>query len=49
MLPDWKGEKIMGKVRKGVRHDDTSTGKVNYNVRHDTYLYEVEHPDGMIG
>ena len=25
--PDWKGEKIMGKVRKRVRYDDKSTGE----------------------
>ena len=39
VLPDCKGENIMGKVRKRVRNDDTSTGKVNYNDMHDKYLY----------
>ena len=47
MLPDKKGEKLMGKVRKRVRYDDTSSGKVNYNAMHDKSLYEVEYPDGM--
>ena len=46
MLPDRKGEKIMGKVRKLVRYDDTSKGKGNHNAMHDKYLYEVEYPDG---
>ena len=46
MLPDRKGEKLMGKFRKRVRYDDTSTGKGNYNAMHDKSLYEVEYPDG---
>ena len=46
MLPDWKGEKLMGKVRKCVRYDDTSTGEENYNVMHDNSLYEIEYTDG---
>ena len=41
VLPDQKGEKLMGKVRKRVRYDDTSTGEGNYNSMHDKYLYEV--------
>ena len=45
MIPDRKGEKILGKIRKRVRYDVTSTGKDNYNTMHDKYLYEVEHPD----
>ena len=45
MLPDCKGEKLMGKVRKRVRYDDTSTGEGNYNAMHDKSLYEVEFPD----
>ena len=36
----------MGKVRKRVRYDDTSTGEVNYNAMHDNDLYEVKYPDG---
>ena len=32
VLPDQKGEKLMGKVRELVRYDDTRTGKVNYNA-----------------
>ena len=32
----------MGKVRKRVRYDDTSTGRGNYSDMHDKYLYEVE-------
>ena len=46
MLPDRKGEKIMGKVMKRVRYDDTITGEGNYNDMHDKSLYEVEYPDG---
>ena len=48
MLPDRKGKKLMGEVRKSVRYDDTSTGEGNYNAMHDKYLYEVEYPDGTI-
>ena len=33
MLPDHKGEKLMGKVRKHVIYDGTSKGKGNYNVK----------------
>ena len=36
----------MGKVRKLVRYDGTSTGEGNYNAMHDKSLYEVEYPDG---
>ena len=39
VLPDWKGEKLMGKFRKRVRYDDTSTGEGNYNSMHDKSLY----------
>ena len=46
MLPDRKGDNLMGKVRKCVRYDDTSKGEGNYNAMHDKSLYEVEHPDG---
>ena len=46
VLPDRKGEKIMGKFRKCVRYDDTSTGEGNYNAMDDKSLYEVEYPDG---
>ena len=31
----------MGKFRKRVIYDDTSTGKGNYNAMHDKSLYEV--------
>ena len=37
----------MGKVKKCVRYDDTSTGEGNYNSMHDKSLYEFEYPDGM--
>ena len=47
MLPDRQGEKIMGKVRKHVRYDNTGTGKGNYNTMHDNYLYKLEYPCGM--
>ena len=46
VLPDRKGEKLMGKFRKRVRYDDTSTGEGNYNAMHDKSLYEVYYPDG---
>ena len=46
-LPDRKGEKLMGKARKRVRYDDTSTGDGNYNAKYEKYLCEVEYPDGM--
>ena len=46
MLPDWKGEKLMRKVRKRGRYYDMITGEVNYNAMHDKSLYEVEYPDG---
>ena len=26
VLPDWKGEKLMGKVRNYIKYDDISTG-----------------------
>ena len=48
VLPDQKGEKIMGKVRKCVRQNDTSTGKGKYDAMYDKSLYEVEYPDGTI-
>ena len=41
VLPDQKDEKLMGKVRKHVRYDETSKVKGNYNTMHDKYLYEV--------
>ena len=46
VLPDWKGEKLMAKVRKRVRQDGTSTSEGNYNAMHDKSLYEVEYHDG---
>ena len=39
VLPDQKGEKLIGEVRKNVRYDDSITGKVNYNAMHDKSLY----------
>ena len=45
VITDRNGEKLMGKVSKCVRYDDTSTGKGNYNALHDKSLYEVEYPD----
>ena len=48
MLPYRKGEKIMRKVRKRIKYDEWSTGKVNYNTMHDKSLYEVEYPDGTM-
>ena len=41
MLPDCKVEKLMEKVVKRVRYDDTSTVKGHYNAMHDKSLYEV--------
>ena len=46
MLPNWKGQKLVGKGRKCVRYDDISTGECNHNDMNDKYLYEVEYPDG---
>ena len=34
----------MGKVRKHVKYDKSSTGEGNYNPVHDKSLYEVEYP-----
>ena len=47
VLPDRKGDKLMGKFRKRVKYDDTSKGKGNHNAMHDKSLYEVEYPDRM--
>ena len=41
MPPDRKGEKLMGKVRKRVKYDKSSTGKVDYDYMHDKSLYAV--------
>ena len=41
VLPDQKGKKLLGKVRKLVRYDDTITREGNYNSMHDKSLYEV--------
>ena len=46
MLPDRKDEKLMGKVRKGVKYDDILTGEGHYNATHDKSEYEVKYPDG---
>ena len=46
MLPDCKGDKLMGKVRKRVIYDYRSTSRDNYNAMHDKFLYEVEYTDG---
>ena len=48
VLHDQKGERLMVKVSKCVRCDDTSTGEGNYNSMHDKSLYEVEYHDGTI-
>ena len=45
MIPDWKGEKLMGIVSKSVIYDDTRTGEGDYIAMHDKSLYEVEYPD----
>ena len=41
VLPDCKDNKLMGKIRKHVRYDDTSTGEGNYNAIRKKYLYGV--------
>ena len=46
VLPDQKGDKLMGKVRKRVRYDDPSEGEGDYNSMYDKSFYEVEYPDG---
>ena len=45
VLPDCNDKKIMGKVRKRVRYDDTSTGEENYTPMNHKSLYEVECTD----
>ena len=46
MLPDWKGEKLMGKFRKHIKYDDICTGELHYNAMHDKYVYEADYHDG---
>ena len=46
MLSGRKGGKLIGKVRKRVRYNDTSTGEGNYNAMNDKSLYKVEYPYG---
>ena len=46
VLPDCKGDKLMGKVRKRVIYDYRSTSRDNYNAMNDKFLYEVEYTDG---
>ena len=46
MLPDQKGEKLMGKFRNHIKYYDTSTGEVHHNVMHDKSVYEFEYTDG---
>ena len=41
VLPDYNGDKLMGKVRNLVIFDVTSTRRGNYNATHDKSLYEV--------
>ena len=41
VLPDRKGEKLMGEARKCVKYDESSTGEGNYIPMHDKSLYEV--------
>ena len=41
LLPDRKGEKLMGKIRKSFIYDDTSTGEGDYNSMHGKSLCEV--------
>ena len=45
-LPNCKGERIMGRVKKRLKYDDSNTSKGNYNTTHSKYLYKVEYPDG---
>ena len=47
MLPDQKVEKLLVKVRKRIKHDDTITGEGHYNSMHKKSTYEVDYPDGM--
>ena len=48
MLPDQKGEKLMGKVRKRIKYDEINTGESYYNAMHNKSVYEVEYPDGAM-
>ena len=45
MLPDCKGDRIVGKARKHVRYYEKSTGGGNYNAMHENSLYKVECTD----
>ena len=45
MIPYRKGKKIMGKIRKCIKHYDIRTGVVQYNYMHEKYLYGVEYHD----
>ena len=45
MLPDYKGEKLMGKFSKSIKYDGLSIGEGWYNAINDKYLYEVGCPD----
>ena len=41
MLPDWKGDKLMGIVKNRVRYYESSTSEGNYNAMYEKSLYEV--------
>ena len=46
MLPDCKGEKLMGKPRKQIKYYDIITGGVHYNSMHNNSVYEFEYTGG---
>ena len=48
VLPDHKGEKLMGKVRNHIKLNDIRTIEGHYNIIHDKYIYEVNYPDGTM-
>ena len=41
LLSHRKGDKLMAEVRKCIKYDDISAGKVNYNAMHNKSVYEV--------
>ena len=46
VLPDWKGEKLMGKVSKCIKYGNIITLEGHYDVMNDNSVYEVNYSDG---
>ena len=45
VVPDRKGKKLIGKIRKYIKYDDIITGEGHYIVMHEKYVYEVDYTD----